>query len=320
MNAIIVSDFGPPEMMKYESLPDPVAAAGQVLVSVKAVGVNPVDTYIRSGAYANRPSLPYTPGSDAAGIVLATGPDVTRFTAGDRVYIAGSITGAYAEQALCAEPQVYPLTENLTFAQGAAIGVPYATAYRALFMRGRARAGEIALIHGATGGVGIAAVQLAKAAGLRVIATGGTEKGRALLSQFGALDTIDHTIPGHLRKVMEFTGDKGADIIIEMLANVNLGDDCACLAKQGRIIVIGSRGKATIDARDLMGRDADIRGMTLFNAGPHDTTVIHAALMGGFSDGSLKPVINCEIPLKEAPRAHEMIMKPGALGKIVLAP
>jgi NADPH2:quinone reductase len=245
---------------------------------------------------------------------------VTRFRAGDRVYIAGSITGAYAEQTLCAESQVYPLTEKLSFAQGAAIGVPYATAYRALFMRGQARAGEIALIHGATGGVGIAAVQLAKAAGLRVIATGGTEKGRALISQLGALDTIDHTVPDHLRKVLEFTGGKGADIIIEMLANVNLGDDCACLAKRGRIIVIGSRGKATIDARDLMSRDADIRGMMLFNAGPHDTAVIHAALMAGFADGSLKPVINCEIPLKEAPKAHEMIMMPGAMGKIVLAP
>ena len=146
---------------------------------MKAAGVNPTDTYTRSGT-SRRPTLPYTPGIDAAGIVEAVGEGVTRVKVGARVYISGSMSGAYAEQALCDGYQVHPLPDNVTFGQGAGVNIPYATAYRALFQLAKATPGEIVLVHGASGGVGVAAVQLPHTAGMEVIGTGGTRRGRKL--------------------------------------------------------------------------------------------------------------------------------------------
>lgn len=320
MKAIRVSEFGAPDVMRLEEVAEPEAGAGQVLVRVRAVGVNPVDTYIRAGAYARQPPTPYTPGSDAAGVVEAIGEGVESFRVGDRVYVAGSLTGTYAELALCDEAQVHPLPENVSFAQGAGVFVPYATAYRALFQRAGARAGESVLVHGATGGVGIAAVQIARAAGLLVVGTGGTDEGRQLVHEQGAHHVLDHRAPAYLERLMELTGGKGVDLILEMLANVNLDRDLNVLAHGGRVVVIGSRGRVEIDPRATMGRDASIHGMSLLNAPPADLKGIHAALVAGLEDGTLRPIVGRELPLAEAPRAHEAILEPGAFGKIVLLP
>src|SRR5215469_2483834 len=177
MKAIRVSEFGGPEVLRLQEVPDPKPESGQVLVRVNAAGVNPVDTYIRAGAYPRKPNLPYTPGTDAGGVVEALGPNVKGFKAGDRVYTNGSITGVCAELAVCEESRVHHLPARASFPQGAALGVPYGTAYRALFQRGGAKAAETVLVHGATGAVGTACVQFARAAGLTVIGTGGSEKG-----------------------------------------------------------------------------------------------------------------------------------------------
>ncbi len=291
-----------------------------MLIEIKAVGVNPVDTYIRAGAHAQKPSYPYTPGSDAAGIVRALGEGVNSFSLGQRVYTAGSITGAYAEQALCDQSQVHRLADRVSFAQGAAVNVPYATAYRALFQKAEAKANETVLVHGATGGVGIASVQLARAAGLKVIGTGGTEDGRNLALAEGAHKVIDHHAPDYLDQLMEATGGRGFDCILEMLANVNLANDLRLLAKMGRVVVIGSRGNIEITPRDAMTRDGAILGMTLFNATPEERASIHAALVAGLENGTLRPVVGRELGLAEAARAHEQVLQPGAYGKIVLIP
>jgi NADPH2:quinone reductase len=293
---------------------------GQVVVSVRAIGVNPVDTYIRGGLHAVKPQLPYTPGSDAAGVIETIGDGVTRIKVGDSVYVAGTISGAYAGQALCSESQVHRLPSHVTFEQGAAIGIPYATAYRALFHRGQARAGEVVLVHGATGGVGTAAVQLARAAGMTVIATGGTEKGRSSVAQQGAHHVLDHHSPDYLVKILELTGGAGVNVILEMLANVNLAKDLGLLARFGRVVVIGNRGKIEIDPRAAMTRDLSILGMTLFNTSDEDRESIHAALVAGLENGTLRPVVGKEMSLAEAPRAHEAVLEPGAFGKIVLIP
>jgi len=196
MKAIRVREFGPPEVMRMEETPDPSPGPGQVLVRIRAAGVNPVETYIRSGAYARRPALPYTPGNDAAGIVEAVGDGVVAVAAGDRVYTSETVTGAYAEFALCSASRVHPLPASVSYAQGAAVGVPYATAWRALFQRVRAVPGETVLVHGASGGVGIAAVQIARAAGLRVFGTAGTDEGIALVSRERAHAVFDHRSAG----------------------------------------------------------------------------------------------------------------------------
>jgi NADPH:quinone reductase len=320
MKAIRVHEFGGPYVMKLEEVPNPTPAAGQVVVRVNAVGVNPVDTYIRAGLHAVKPSLPYTPGADAAGVVEAIGEGVTRVKKGQSVYVAGTISGAYAQQALCAQSQVHSLPAQLTFEEGAAVGIPYSTAYRALFQRAGGHAGETVLVHGATGGVGIAAVQLARGAGLTVIATGGTDKGRSNVAELGAHHVLDHHAAGYLDQVLALTDGKGVNVILEMLANVNLGKDLGVLAKHGRLVVIGSRGPVEIDPRAAMTRDASILGMTLVNATEQDRASINAALVAGLENGTLKPVVGKEMSLADAPRAHEAVMQPGAYGKIVLIP
>jgi NADPH:quinone reductase len=318
MKAIRVHEFGGPEVLRLEEAEDPRPGAGQVVVRVRAAGVNPVDTYIRSGAHAVKPALPYTPGLDAAGTVEAVGEGVTRAAAGDRVYTAGSVTGTYAELAVCEEAQVHRLPDRVTFEQGAGVNTPYATAYRALFQRARAVPGETVFVHGASGGVGTAAVQLARAAGLRVIGTGGTEEGRRLASEQGAHHVLDHRADDYLERLKELTGGRGADVILEMLANVNLGRDLDVLAKGGRVVVVGSRGAVEINPRAAMTRDASIHAMSLFNASPQELASIHAALGAGLEAGTLRPFVGRELPLAEAARAHEEVLRPGAYGKIVL--
>lgn len=320
MKAIRVHQLGDPEVMRLEDVAELKPGAGEVLVRLEAAGVNPVDTYIRSGGYARKPELPYTPGADAAGIVEAVGEGVTRFAAGARVYVEGGISGAYAEQVVRPQARIHPLPERISFAQGAALGIPYATAFSALFHSGRAVAGETVLVHGASGGVGTAAVQIARAAGLTVIGTAGTDKGRALVEAEGAHHVLDHSAPDYLRKLLELTGGRGVDVILEMLANVNLGKDLTILALRGRVVVIGSRGPVEIDPRNAMGRDASIIGMTLFNVPERELAGIHAALVAGLENGSLRPVIGQEMPLADAPRAHRAVMQPGSHGKIVLVP
>jgi NADPH2:quinone reductase len=306
--------------MKRQEVAAPQAAPGQVVVRIKAAGVNPVDTYIRSGAYARKPTLPYTPGADGAGTVEVIGEGVSNVAVGDRVYVAWTLSGTYAELALCETGQVHPLPQRVSFAQGAAVNIPYATAYRALFQRAHAQPGETVFVHGASGGVGVAAVQLAHAAGMTVIGTAGSEKGRQLVLDQGAQHVLDHRAPGYLDQLLTLTNGEGADVILEMLANVNLGKDLSVLARFGRLVIIGSRGTVEIDPRTAMARDANILGVMLANASRQETVSIHRALVAGLENGTLRPVVGRELPLVDAPRAHRAVMEPDAYGKIVLVP
>jgi NADPH2:quinone reductase len=320
MKAIVVHEFGGPEILKLEDVPTPKAAAGQVLVRVHAVGVNPYDTYMRAGTYAVKPPLPYTPGSDGAGVIEAVGSGVTKVTPGDRVYVAKTVTGAYAEYALALENQVHPLPANVTFSQGAGVWVPYATAYHALYHVAQAHASETVLMHGASGGVGIAGTQIARALGLTVLGTASSQKGLNLAKREGAHQAFDHSKAGYLDEIMKATGGRGVDIILEMVAHVNLANDMKLLATNGRIIVIGNRGEITINPRDLMSHRGSIRGFTLWAITPAEEADIHAGLIAGLKNGTLRPVVAKELSLAEAARAHQEILERGAAGKIVLIP
>ena len=319
MKAIVVRSFGPPDVMKIEDVPDPTPGPGQVLIRVRAAGVNPVDAYIRAGTYARKPTLPYTPGADLGGVVEAVGSGVTRLITGARVY-AHAVPGAYAELAVADEWQVNPLPDRISFQQGAALGVPYGTAWRALFIRARARAGETVFVHGASGGVGAGAVQIARAHGLKVIATAGTSDGMTLVRNHGAHHVLNHRDADYLDQVLPLTGNQGVDVVLEMLANVNLDRDLDLLALHGRVVVIGSRGRVEIDPRKTMGRDAAILGMTLFNATREEFHEIHSGLITGLENGTLNPAVGKELPLEDAPKAHDAVMQGGAFGKIVLVP
>jgi NADPH2:quinone reductase len=319
MKAIRVHQFGGPEVLRLEEVEDLRLGPGEVVLFVSAIGVNPVETYIRAGKYGPK-GFPYTPGADAAGSVAAIGEGVKNFNVGDHVYTAGTISGSYAEMTVCDEKQVHRLPQNISYEQGAAIGVPYGTAYRALMIRGAAKPAETVLVHGASGGVGTAAVQIARAGGMNVIGTAGTEEGMKLVSEQGAHHVVNHRADNYADEIMSLTGGRGVDVILEMLANVNLGKDLPLLAKRGRVVVIGSRGRVEIDPRDTMARDADIRGMSLAHADEAELKSIHAALVAGLEQRVLKPVIGKKFPLADAAKAHEAVMEAGAYGKIVMIP
>lgn len=320
MKAIRVREFGPPEVMRVEDVPAPTPGPGEVVVRLHAVGVNPVDTYIRSGQYLPGLKLPYTPGLDGAGVIGAVGPEVRHRRVGQRVYVARSITGTYAEEVLCKEFQSHPLPEGIGYGQGAAIGVPYGAAFRALFQRAHGVAGETVLVHGASGSVGIAAVQLARAAGLRVIGTAGTEEGMALVLAQGGHHVLNHRKDAYLDELRELTCGKGVDVVIEMLANVNLDRDLGVLGKGGRVVIVGSRGRVEIDPRATFAGETAILGMTLFNATERELASMHAAFGEGLANGTLRPVVSRELPLAEAAAAHHGVMESSTLGKIVLLP
>ncbi len=320
MKAIVVREFGEPEVMKLEEVETPTPTSSQVLVKVEAAGVNPVDTYLMTGIHAHAPGLPYTPGKDGAGIVEAVGENVANFERGDRVYTAGSISGTYAEYSLCSEAHLGKLPDDISFEAGAGIWTPYATSYRALFQKAGARAGETVLVHGASGGVGLAAVQWAKAKGLTVIGTASSDEGKELAKENGADAVFDHTDEDHFGYIHEHTGGKGVDVIIEMLANVNLERDFEALGMFGRIVVVGNRGSIQFTPRLAMTKDATIYGMSLFNAPQEKLDEIHTAIFEGFKGGNLKPYVGRTFALADAPIAHHEVVESKALGKIVLRP
>lgn len=319
MKAIQVKSFGGPEVLQVSEVADLKPGPTELVVAVKAAGVNPVDTYIRTGNFPYRPHLPYTPGSDAAGVVMAKGEKVRGFEIGERVYLAGSKSGTYAEACLADQTQAYALSDSLSFSQGAAIHIPYATAYRALFHKAKAKKGQKVLVHGASGGVGLAAIQLARSAGIEVVGTAGSDKGLKLIESQGVAKAFNHKDPNYLEEIKAWS-QGGLDIILEMLANVNLGKDLSLLKMGGSVIVIGSRGTVEIDPREMMGKDLKVIAMTIMNTPQEEMQAIHMALKTGFDNGSLKPVVAQEMPLKEAPRAHTEIMQLCAAGKIILVP
>ena len=324
MRAISVAAFGDPDVLRLVELPLPEPGPDEVRVRVHAAGVNPVEAYVRTGTYARKPALPYTPGSDGAGVVEAVGVDVVGLATGDRVYVCGlapkTCTGTYAEAVVVHASAVHPLPASVSYAQGAAVGVPYATAWRALFQKAKLESGEIVLVHGASGGVGIAALQMAASHGAIVIGTAGTERGRELVLSEGAHKVLDHAAPGHVEEIMAFTGGRGVDVVVEMLANVNLERSLGVLAPYGRVVVVGSRGALEFNPRAIMAKDATVLGMTLFNMSAADYAAVHAGVAAGLDARTLRPVVGREFALEHAARAHEAVLAPGAHGKIVLLP
>jgi NADPH2:quinone reductase len=325
MRSILVRGFGGPDVLRVEETPSFTPGPTQVVVRVRAAGVNPVDTYIRSGAYAIKPPLPYTPGSDGAGEIAAVGSDVQGLKEGERVYIfndnsGAPRTGSYAQYVLCSATQVRRLPGRVSFEQGAALGVPYGTVMYGLFKVGQAKPGETVFVHGASGGVGIASVQIAKAHGMTVIGTAGTERGMQTVKDQGADLVLNHHEPGYLDEVTKAMGGRGVDIIMEMNAHLNLDKDLPLLARHGRVVLIGNRGRIEIDPRAVMAREAAILGMVLFNVAGSEFQWMHNGIVNGLASGALKPIVSQTFALADAPRAHEAVMKPGALGKIVIIP
>mmetsp|Transcript_70898 Transcript_70898/g.148309 ORF Transcript_70898/g.148309 Transcript_70898/m.148309 type:complete len:369 (-) Transcript_70898:442-1548(-) len=331
--AIMVSEFGSPEVLQMSSRELPELSKGQVLVAIKASGLNPSDTYTRlgpAGPYGGMPhllpQLPYTPGKDGAGVIEEVGPEVTDFKVGDRVYTTMSVTGTCAAKAICDVSTIHPLPEAMSFAQGACIGVPAVTAYYALQFRGQVQPSEKVFVHGASGAVGLAAVQMAKKMvgpeGL-VVGSAGTKEGEEAVKAAGADAVVNHRSEGcvdELKKVVP----AGFDLILEMFAHVNLSKDLVLCNRRGRVCIIGSRSAdINVNPRHFMACEADVRGVFLPKSSAEERAETHKALRAFMEEGVLKPVVSQEIPIQEAAKAHKEVMEPsagGASGNIVIIP
>jgi NADPH:quinone reductase len=322
MQRIEITEFGDSGVLRLAEVDPPEPGQGQVRVRVRAAGVNPADTYIRTGTYAFfKPDLPWTPGFDAAGDVDKLGADVEGLRVGQRVFTAALLarqTGAYAEYMVCDAEAIHPLSGHLSYEQGAAVGVPCVTAYRALVQRGGISKNETILVHGGSGGVGLPTVQLARSLGAKVIASASTPAGRALVAGHGAHHVVDHSQSGYLDEILALTEGRGVDLIVEMLANVNLESDLSVLARYGRVVVVGSRGTLEFTPRLTMMKEADIRGMALWNMSAADWTEATVHVMSDLSRGSITPNIGRSFPLAQANVAHDFVIAGGACGKVVL--
>ena len=325
MKAIQMTTFGEPDVLEYKTIEDPQPSNHEVCVKLYAAGVNPNEAYVRTGTYAFLiPDLPYTPGFDGAGIVESVGEGVTHVKVGDRVFIAALLakknTGTYAEKVVCDASAVHLLPESISFEQGAALGIPAVTAYGALFQRANIKPGETVLIHGASGGVGLLAVQMASSIGATVIGTASSEEGKQLVLESGAKYVKDHVTEDSIEEVLKLTNGTGPDVIIEFLANVNLETDLKLIGKYGRIVIVGNRGSIEMNPRMAMAKECDILGTAVFNMSKkqYDECLIGVSAL--LKSGVLNPQVGRRLPLSEAKQAHIDIMSKQAKGKIVLIP
>ena len=323
MKAVQIHEFGGPEVLKVHDIEEPVTNKDEVKVKLYALGLNPSESYTITGNYAyNIPELPYIPGYDGAGVIEEVGIGVDNVIVGDRVFLSGfnakRNTGTYAEKVVIDAKNVYPLPDTASFKEGAALGIPAFTAYRGLIQKAKVRAGEIVLIHGASGAVGSLAVQIAKSFGAIVIGTSSTDDGRNKILELGADYAIPHVTEDNVDTIMELTNQTGPDIIIEFLADVNLETDSKIIADYGRIIIVGSRGTIEFTPRNLMTNDATITGMAFTYPESKDMIEMHYGITALVQSGFLKPVVGKKFSLEEAKEAHEHLMGSSGDGRTIL--
>jgi NADPH2:quinone reductase len=319
--AIRVAAAGPPSALEIVQQPLRALQSKEVLIRVKAIGINPVETYIRSGKYASA-LFPHTPGHDAAGTIEAVGSDVTSLAPGQRVYTLRTLTGAYAEMVIADARYALPVPDAISFTEAAAVPTPYHTAYRALFQRLRIVPGKYLLVHGATGGVGIACAQIAASHGLTVIGSAGSEDGEHLAARW-CHHVVRHGQINSKEQVLAATSDHGPDYIVDMLGNANFQLDLELIAQNGAICIVGSRGDTpAISPRVIMTKECTVTGIMLWHNTEEDVLEQAAFIHAGLGAGTLKPVLGKVFyGLGSAPEAHEDVIehKGGAHGKIVIS-
>lgn len=324
MKAVRIHEYGGPEVLVYEDVPTPEPDPKQLLVKVAAATVNPIDVSVREGRFPTPKDPPKTLGSDGAGTVEAVGAEVSAAKPGDRVAFSGlgiGSEGSYAEYALIAETQVVHVPEGLSLIDAAAIGMSFPAAYYALVTRGEIRKGETVLVQGASGGVGSAAVQLARSFGARVLATAGGPGAADMVLGLGAEAVIDYRGEDVAERVLELTDGKGVDLVHELVLSANLPTDVKLVAKGGRIVGTGQGPgpDASVPIGEALSKDVSVLFMNLSNAGRAGVAEIAGKIAAMAAAGEVKPVIGAELPLAEAVRAHEMLAG-DHLGKIVLKP
>jgi len=332
MKAAFINETGTPDVIQHGEIETPQPKPGQVLVKVAAAALNPIDTYIRSGAIAMPLAYPYVPGCDLAGRVESVGDGVTRFAVGDRVWGSNQglfgRQGTFAEYAVVDQEWLYPTPDDFSDEQAAAGALVGITAHLGLFLHGRLAGGESVFVNGGTGGVGSLVVQFAKAAGAKVVATAGSEEKRDLCRSLGADLVLDYRSETLDDEIREFAGDNdGLDIWWETQREPTLERSIGLMAKRGRIILMAGRdARPEFPLGAFYPRDLRILGFAMFNATPEEQRKCAEDMNRWAAEGKWKPLIGERIPLPEAARAHQLqeentLQKSGTLaGKIVVVP
>lgn len=320
----MVSAWGEPSALECLEVPDPGAGPGQVLVATRAIGCNFPDILMVQGKYQVKPPLPFSPGHEVAGVVRAVGEGVTRVRPGQRV-IALLSWGGYAELALAPAASVFPMPDSMSFEEGAALGVVYQTGYCALVTRARLRPGEWLLVHGAAGGVGLAAVQLGKALGARVIATAGSAAKLEIARQSGADVLVDYRTEDWVERVKAVTGGEGADVIYDPVGGDVFDGSAKCIAFEGRLLTIGFAGGRipTIAMNRVLLKNFSVVGVHWGLYQRRGSPLVDEwmdAIVALHTRGQIRPVVYRTYPLTEAARALAALAGRESYGKVVLTP
>ena len=322
MKAMVCEMFGGPEVLALHTVPDPAPPGpGEIQVRIEARGVQYVDVLMLAGTYQFRPEPPFIPGSEAAGHIIAVGPGVSGFAAGDAVMSRHAL-GAMAEIGNAKAVLCDKVPTGLTMAQAGVFRGAYTTAYHALLQRGRMQAGEWVLVHGAAGGIGIAAIQVAKAFGANVIATAGTEEKRSACLQEGADHAIDYR-SGFVDQVKQLTGGRGVDIVYDPIGDKVAEESLRCLAWGGRLLILGflGGGPTNIKSNYLLIKGIDAIGVRiggLNEANPELAIANMKALVTLVEQGKLRPRISHTFRLDQAAEALQAVIDRKVIGKAVL--
>jgi len=322
MKALLCREYGPPQSLRLEDLPSPQAAEGQVVVSVRAAGVNFPDSLIIQGKYQYKPALPFAPGAELAGIVQSVGPGVTRFKPGDAV-AAITTFGAFASEIAVALEDLLLLPPGIDFNHAAAFGMTYGTAFHALKDRAKLRTGETLLVLGAAGGVGTAAIQIAKAAGARVIAAASSDEKCALCESIGADVSINYRSDDLRAALKRHTAGKGPDVVYDPVGGELAEPAFRSIAWRGRYLVIGfAAGPIPALPWNLaLLKGASVVGVfwgDFAKREPQANAAAMAELLHWYAQGKIKPVIDRSMPMAELPGAFARMASRAVMGKLVL--
>ncbi|HUC37926.1 MAG TPA: zinc-binding alcohol dehydrogenase family protein [Acidimicrobiales bacterium] len=322
MKAAVYYQTGGPEVLRYEDVPDPAVGAGDVLIQVEAISIEGGDTLNR--ARGNMANVPHVVGYQCAGTVAAVGENVQGFAVGDRAVSVG-LDGSHAELRAVPESFCWRVPNELPIDQAACVPVPFGTADDCLFEFGRLQAGETVLIHAGASGVGIAAIQLAKRAGARVLATASRDEKLSRLNALGMDNGINYTTSDFVAEVRRFTDGRGADVIVDSVGGTTLQGSLRCLAYRGRCVTVGDAGREVVEQLDISTLRPNNQSVTgyflgaelLLSPRPHATIARH---LDDIAAGRLHVEIDRRFPLSEASAAHAFIESRSAFGRVLLIP
>jgi NADPH2:quinone reductase len=322
MKAVVFEKLGGPEVMKIAEVPKPEVKPGMVLIKVRAAGINFADTLFRQGQYLIQPQLPDTPGVEASGEIEAVGAGVPSFKPGQRVAAMGS--KMYAEFALAPAAQVIPLPDSISFELGAAFPAQVLTAWHLLHSAHETKPGQTVLVHSAAGGVGIVAVQIAKAAGARVIGTVSNASKAALIKEYGADDAIDYVAKDFAAETNRITGGRGVDLILDAVGATTMDKGLTCLAPFGHLILYGRAGgpPEPLNLMKLFEKSAKVSAFTLYTVAALPD-VMRRGIEDSFrliAQGKLRLLVGKSFPLAQAAEAHKFMESRQSTGKLVLIP